>query len=291
MAHRIALMSSEVAPFAKTGGLADVAAGLAKYLQRSGHDVRTFMPGYVQINRSQAHFEPVPAVQDVPLAVGPHQFRFSLQQGRIPHSQAVVYLIECPALYARRSLYTFDSDEHVRFIAFTRAVFAACQHLAWSPAVMHCNDWHTGFAPMLLKHAYSWDRLFAATKSVLTIHNIGYQGVFAATALGDLARHQLTIGFDHDSEDAENADGPAVTGRPSTPTTAPKPVTIAGETVLASCGPPVRVGKMSGSPVTRRGRPHVHPASRRRGVPVRCADGPRRQRLDSGARVLTGGAR
>jgi starch synthase len=186
MAHRIALLSSEVAPFAKTGGLADVTAGLAKYLRRSGHDVRTFMPGYAQIDRGGVAIEPVAAAQNLPLTVGPHEFRFSLSETRIPQSDAVVYFIECPALYARRSLYTFDPDEHVRFIALTRAVFAVCQHLAWSPSIFNCNDWHTGFAPLLLKNAYNWDQLFAGSKSLLTIHNIGYQGVFPAAAIGDL---------------------------------------------------------------------------------------------------------
>lgn len=186
MAHRIALISSEVAPFAKTGGLADVTAGLAKYLQRAGHDVRTFMPGYVQIDRSKASFEPMPALQDLAVTVGPHEFRFSVTQARIPGSDAIIYLIENAALYARRSLYTFDADEHIRFIAFTRAVFIACQHLGFRPTIFHCNDWHAGFAPLLLKHVFNWDQLFALTRSVLTIHNIGYQGVFPAAAVGDL---------------------------------------------------------------------------------------------------------
>ena len=144
------------------------------------------MPGYAQIDRSRASFAPVPALQNLALGVGAHAFHFSVTETRIPKSDAVVYLIECPELYARRSLYTFDADEHIRFIAFTRAVFVTCQHLGWSPTIFHCNDWHTAFAPLLIKHVFNWDRLFAQTRSVLTIHNIGYQGVFPASGVADL---------------------------------------------------------------------------------------------------------
>src|SRR5262249_50953610 len=89
-------------------------------------------------------------------------------------------------LYSRTTLYTADPDEHLRFLAFTRAVFACCQRMQWSPQILHCNDWHTGFAPLLLKAAYDWDSLFAGTRSVLTIHNIGYQGAFSSSFVEDV---------------------------------------------------------------------------------------------------------
>ena len=59
--------------------------------------------------------------------------------------------------------------------------------MQWSPQILHCNDWHTAFAPLFLKALYDWDRLFAGTRSVLTIHNIGYQGVFASSVIEDLS--------------------------------------------------------------------------------------------------------
>jgi starch synthase len=105
----------------------------------------------------------------------------------MPGSAASIYLLDCPALYARATLYTAEPDEHLRFLAFTRAVFVCCQRMQWSPQILHCNDWHTAFAPLFLKAAYDWDRSFAGTRSVLTIHNIGYQGVFSSTAIEDLA--------------------------------------------------------------------------------------------------------
>ncbi len=77
-------------------------------------------------------------------------------------------------------------DEHLRFIALTRAALEQCQRWSWAPQVLHCNDWHTAFAPLLLKTAYAWDRLFDGVRTVMTIHNIGYQGVFGAAQAADL---------------------------------------------------------------------------------------------------------
>jgi starch synthase len=186
----ICLLASEVAPFSKTGGLADVTAALAKYLHAAGHDARLFTPHYaVPAGYSVAPLalpaEPLAGLTALPLAVGAHRFEFSVLRAALPGG-APVYLIDCPALYARATFYTNDADEHVRFIGFTRAVFSACQRLAWAPRILHCNDWHAGFAPLLLEAEYRDAAPFAATRSLLTIHNIGYQGIFAAADAGDL---------------------------------------------------------------------------------------------------------
>jgi starch synthase len=184
--HSICLLASEATPFAKTGGLADVAGALTKHLHAAGHDVRLFMPLYAQVDRAAFGIAPVEGLQDLPLEFGPHRLRFSLHSAALPRSGARVWFIDIPGLYSRHALYTGDPDEHLRFIAFTRAVLQACQRWAWAPQVLHCNDWHTAFAPLLLRTAYAWDRLFDATRTVLTIHNIGYQGVFAAAQVPDL---------------------------------------------------------------------------------------------------------
>jgi len=180
------MMASEATPLSKTGGLADVSSALTKYLHTAGHDVRLFTPLYSSVNRALLSLAPVPGQQNLQLELGSHRYRFSVLTGRLPRSSAPVYLIDCPELFARASLYTTDPDEHLRFLAFTRAVFVSCQQLQWSPRILHCNDWHTAFAPLFLKALYDWDRLFAQTRSVLTIHNIGYQSPFSAAAVGDL---------------------------------------------------------------------------------------------------------
>jgi starch synthase len=118
--------------------------------------------------------------------VGPHHYVFSIVTTRLPDSDALVYLVDCPVLFARAAIYTTDPDEHLRFLAFTRAVLAACRQMQWSPQILHCNDWHTAFAPLFIKVLFEGDPLFARTRSVLTIHNIGYQGIFSSAAIADL---------------------------------------------------------------------------------------------------------
>ena len=182
----VCLLSAEVAPLSKTGGLADVAGALAKYLAAADHDVRLFTPLYASIDRGKFPMRPVEALQQVPLQIGPHHYVFSVATTQLPGSDVLVYLIDCPVLYGRPAIYTTDPDEHLRFLAFTRAVLAACQRLAWSPQILHCNDWHTAFGPLFVKTLLEGVPLFARTRSMLTIHNIGYQGVFSSAAIADL---------------------------------------------------------------------------------------------------------
>ncbi|HTV80405.1 MAG TPA: glycogen synthase [Steroidobacteraceae bacterium] len=183
---RICAIASEAAPFAKTGGLADVTAALTKYLHAQGHDVRLFMPLYGLIDRSRFALTPVPRLTDRTVTLAVHRYQYSVYTATLPGSQAVVHLIDCPPLYARAAIYSLEPDEHLRFLALTRIAIECCQYLAFSPQILHCHDWHAAFGPLLLRAHYGWDRLFAATRTVLTIHNIGYQGEFAASAAADL---------------------------------------------------------------------------------------------------------
>src|SRR5262245_13428338 len=186
MPLNVCLIASEVAPLSKTGGLADVSGALTKFLHSAGHDVRLFTPLYSSIDRSKLSLRAVEFLQDATLELGPHRYRYSVLAGYLPGSTAPVYLLDCPVLYSRPTLYTYDVDEHLRFLVLTRAALECCQRMSWSPAIVHCNDWHTAFGPLFLKAVYDWDRLFANAKSVLTIHNIGYQGTFGAHAAGDV---------------------------------------------------------------------------------------------------------
>jgi starch synthase len=186
MALNICFISAEVAPFSKTGGLADVSGSLVKYLHRAHHDVRLFTPFYSCIDRAALAPQPMPGFEKIPLELGAHRYRYSVERAQLPESQAQIYLIDCPELYGRSGIYTADADEYLRFLALTRAAFECCQRLGFSPEILHCNDWHAAFGPLFLRYVYSWDRLFKRTRSVLTVHNIGYQGVFPASASGDL---------------------------------------------------------------------------------------------------------
>ena len=190
---KILLVASEIAPFAKTGGLADVSAAIPRFLQRAGHDVRVLMPLYRSVATGGWDLVEHDRLRGMTLEFGKRSLEFSVRTARLPQSTLDVMFLDCPELYGRDEIYSSDPDEHLRFGLLSRACFAVCQWLGWAPDVVHCNDWHTGLAPIYLKAAYAWDELFADTKSVLTIHNIAYQGVFDVSATEDL-------GFGDDKE-------------------------------------------------------------------------------------------
>jgi starch synthase len=183
---RIAIATAELSPFAKTGGLGDVTAALSRYLTRAGHDVRPFLPLYGNLNRADCDFKLVDFLQDVPLSMGRHHFRFSVFTATPPGSPCPVYFVACAPLYDRHATYTTDWDEHLRFAFLSRASIECCQRMGWSPDVFHVHDWHTALVPLYLRTVYAWDRLFGRTRTVLTLHNLAYQGVFPAHVVDDL---------------------------------------------------------------------------------------------------------
>lgn len=173
-------VASELAPHAKTGGLADVVSALPKALRRAGHDVRTFVPRYDRINASVLGLES--ALEPFELRLGGQ--RYTLHALSSPREPGV-YFLHCPALYARGSIYTSDGDEHLRFLALCYGALMACQRLGFAPDVIQCNDWQAALLPLILKCRFSWDRLFHGARTLLTIHNLNYQGTFAAQRLDD----------------------------------------------------------------------------------------------------------
>jgi starch synthase len=96
------------------------------------------------------------------------------------------WFVDFPPYYERRSIYTSDPDEHRRFLLLTWAAFELCRRRGWAPAIAHANDWQTGLLPLFLRSAYGADPLFRSTRSVFTIHNLGYQGVFPASIVDDI---------------------------------------------------------------------------------------------------------
>jgi starch synthase len=182
----VCLLAAELAPFAKTGGLGDVVSALGRHLHRRGHDVRPFLPLYGNLKRSGRTLVPVRFLQDVPVRLGDATYVVSVQTAALPGSDLPVYFVECPPLYGRNATYSNQGDEHLRFAVLARAGLDACQRMGFAPDVVHCHDWHTALAPLYLKTAYAWDRLFARTRTVLTIHNLAYQGVFPTDTLGAL---------------------------------------------------------------------------------------------------------
>jgi starch synthase len=180
----ILFVTSELAPYAKTGGLADVAAALPAELARRGHDVRPFLPLYRRIRESGVDLRP--RLGPITLRIGHHAYRFEVSSTRLPGSDVDVYLVDCPALFDRPGIYGSEGDEHRRFILLTWASLVACQHLGFAPDIAHANDWHAALLPLVLRTRFSWDRLFAGTRTVLTIHNLRYAGIFPPEAITDM---------------------------------------------------------------------------------------------------------
>lgn len=176
---KIAYVASEVVPFAKTGGLADVAGALPVALHEFGHEVKVFMPKYFSIDAKQFGLEYLALVGEIKIRVGGFLHPINFFKGFLPNSSVEIYFIDSPNFFHRHKLYTNDYDEDMRFILFCKAVIELTQYLQWAPDIFHCNDWQTALIPLLLKDNYSWDKLFHKTKVLFTIHNIGYQGQFS----------------------------------------------------------------------------------------------------------------
>ena len=170
----VLFVASELAPFDKTGGLADVMAALPKYLQRAGHDVRIVIPLYDTIDRSKLALESVTKLE-VPL--GTH--RYAVEIVRADN----VNFVHCPVLFARGRLYTSDADEHRRFLTLSYAALLMCRAVGWVPDIIHAHDWQAALLPMIVKTIFA--ESLAATRTLLTIHNLNYQGSFPATIVPD----------------------------------------------------------------------------------------------------------
>ena len=177
---KILIAASEVVPFAKTGGLADVVGALPKALRALGHDVRVVMPRYYVVDRNQ--YKPLEGAMGVDMGRDGEAWTLVLE-GVLPNSDIPVYFIEHEGYFGRSGLYDdgYDSyqDNHERFIFFSKAVMQLSKKLHFEPDIVHANDWHTAVIPLLLNTMYAHDEHFKNTASVLTIHNLQHQGRFS----------------------------------------------------------------------------------------------------------------
>jgi starch synthase len=171
---KILLVSAEVAPFAKVGGLADVAGALPKALKRLGHDVRVVMPRYGSIDVEKYGLKPVLRDLQVPLAQ--QTIPSTVLEGRIGE-EVPIYFIDNAQFFAREGMYGLWDDD-ARFIYFSRAALEMLRPLGFKPDVVHVNDWHTAVIPNMLARLYDGDPFYAEMATVLTIHNLAFQGVF-----------------------------------------------------------------------------------------------------------------
>lgn len=167
---KILFAAAEVAPFAKVGGLADVAGALPKALRAAGHDVRIIMPCYRSIDGARYGLHE--ALSGARFEVPGSSESAGLMETTI--GDVPVYFVDDAHYFGREQVYGFPDDIE-RFLYFSRAALAAVGPLQWVPDVVHCNDWHTSILPLWL-HGHRPG--IEAAASVLTIHNLAYQGSF-----------------------------------------------------------------------------------------------------------------
>ncbi len=180
---KIAFVSTEAVPYAKTGGLADVAGSLPKELEKLGCEVKLFIPKYSTIDEKKYGLHYNQDIGEIAIRIYGQIRSAYLHQAILPGSSVEVNFIDCPHYFHRERLYTNDADEDERFILFSKAVIETLQKMQWAPDVIHCNDWQTGLLPLFIKDNYSWDRMFYKTSTLFTIHNIGYQGRFSKSTM------------------------------------------------------------------------------------------------------------
>jgi len=182
---KILFAASEAAPFARTGGLGDVAGALPQALGRLGHDVRLVMPLYRAVDAKRHRLGEVARGLEVPAAVGLQ--KVDVLEGRLS-SGAPVYFVRHDPSFDRDGLYQAPSgddypDNAERYALFCRAALETCRTLSFRPEVLHAHDWQTALLPVYLKTVLRGDPLFQRTATVFTIHNLGYQGLFPPDTL------------------------------------------------------------------------------------------------------------
>ncbi|HEX4149751.1 MAG TPA: glycogen synthase GlgA [Pirellulales bacterium] len=177
---KILLATSEAVPFAKTGGLADVCGALPIELERLGDEPVLIMPAYRQALECGEPIEPT-GVRFL-IGIGSKTVAGSFLKSRLPGSKVPVYLVEQDDYFNRDDLYGTGGQDYIdnceRFTFFSRAVLEAVRLLNLQVDVLHCNDWQTGLVPAYLKLEYRQRPGYQRIASLLTIHNLAYQGQF-----------------------------------------------------------------------------------------------------------------
>lgn len=187
--------AAEAAPFVKVGGLGDVAGALPRALEARGHDVRMVLPRYYAIDRHRYGLHPLPRPLAVPMGII-GVLSCPVLEGRLPDSGVPVYFLDHEALYGREGIYGsghegfMDNDN--RFVFLSRATLELCRMLDMAPDLIHVHDWHTAAVPIFMNTLYRHDRHVGDAASVLSIHNLQYQGNFYP-GLMDV----LGIGWEH----------------------------------------------------------------------------------------------
>jgi starch synthase len=185
------MLSAEVAPYAKVGGLADVVGSLPLALAAAGHEIVVAMPRYGSIDPNRYALDPPTRGFMVTLGFGTsHGFGFFAGRmgadDRPDDARPRIIFADNTLLFGAPQVYGLPY-EHERFFFFCRAALQWCTENGWRPEIVHCHDWHTAIAIHWLRYTMQWDRFWDRTATVFTIHNLAYQGVFGGDYLFGLA--------------------------------------------------------------------------------------------------------
>ena len=176
---RILHATSELFPYSKTGGLADMVDGLAKALASHRHQVAVVSPLYRDLKERFAGWEQAGVDFAVPMDGGRVPARVWMRQ---PSAHLTLYFVEQPECFDRAGLYQEQgvdyADNAARFIFFSKCVAHLARHLPEPPQLVHLHDWQTGLAPLFIRHQRDHDGWFNAPRTVFTVHNLAFQGVF-----------------------------------------------------------------------------------------------------------------
>ena len=179
---KILFAASECVPFIKTGGLADVVGALAPVLARKGHDVRVILPKYGMM--AEEYRQQLRHVTDFYVKLGWRHQYCGIEA--LERQGVTFYFVDNEYYFKRNYIYGLGGDEYERFGFFCRAVLDALPRLDFQPDVIHAHDWQSGMVPALLKIQYAHLPFYQRIKSVFTIHNLQYQGIFGIREVQDV---------------------------------------------------------------------------------------------------------
>jgi len=186
---RILFLASEVVPFVKTGGLADVVGSLPKALKKLGHQVAIALPYYRQVKEKGFPAERIAEGLKIPLAG--KDLSVNIYQTYQPETEIPTFLVDYPPFFDRQELYTKGgaefADNAERYALFNRAILEGLPQFNFVPEVLHLNDWHTGLVWPYLQEYYRRKDFYKHISVIFTIHNLGYQGHWSPRVFGKIS--------------------------------------------------------------------------------------------------------
>ncbi|HEY5534698.1 MAG TPA: glycogen synthase GlgA [Ignavibacteria bacterium] len=184
--HNILFVTSEVFPYSKTGGLADVSNALPQALNSLDNEVRIISPKYGPLDERRLQIHEIKRLKDLTIKINEKPIKFSIKSSFIhgKNTKAQIYLLENQDYFKNKGIYQniktkqdFGNNDE-RYLFFSKAVIEILEILQWKPDVIHCNDWQTGLIPAFLKTLYKDNVHLKDIKTVFTIHNLALQGNF-----------------------------------------------------------------------------------------------------------------